>query len=332
MEYGVKKLTVFGDGISDTGIKSEEKEDIDYTYDKPFKELFSNKVFLAPVLKNIVPEYKNLELEEIEKLITTNSIADVNPQVYNSEDFGKGRETVTHYDVLVSCALSEGKVICVGFYFDLEMQRESAPKYPVVKRGVYYCCRLVSRQIERLGEEAYNQIKPVYSVWIMINNIPEGLQNSVYTLELSGHSNKEKADITSLNREADLIHLSLVYLSEDFRSDEKQDNLISYLQSVFLHKVSNSQFNPYYEYSRKIQKEVDEVMSVMEMFETRGEVRGEARGEARGEVRGKIEILVEDGYTDEEIIERLTMAKNNPLTREDAEKSLASYYEKYNEA
>lgn len=85
-------------------------------------------------MKNIVPEYKNLELEDIEKLITTDSAVDVNPQVYNSEDFGKGSEMVAHYDVLVSCALPGGKVICVGFYFDLEMQRESEPEYPVVKR------------------------------------------------------------------------------------------------------------------------------------------------------------------------------------------------------
>ena len=167
MEHKVKQVTVFGSSTSAAEKKPEEKEDIDYTYDRPFKKLFSDKVFLAPVLKNIVPEYKNLELEDIEKLITTDSAVDVNPQMYNSEDFGKGSEMVAHYDVLVSCALPGGKVICVGFYFDLEMQRESEPEYPVVKRGVYYCCRLVSRQIERLGKESYNQIKPVYSVWII---------------------------------------------------------------------------------------------------------------------------------------------------------------------
>ncbi len=322
MEHKVKQVTVFGSSTSAAEKKPEEKEDIDYTYDRPFKKLFSDKVFLAPVLKNIVPEYKNLELEDIEKLITTDSAVDVNPQVYNSEDFGKGSEMVAHYDVLVSCALPGGKVVCVGFYFDLEMQRESEPEYPVVKRGVYYCCRLVSRQIERLGKESYNQIKPVYSVWIMLNNIPEGLENSIYTLELSGHSNKETADIAGLNKQADLIHLSLVYLSEDFRYEKNQDDLISYLQSVFLNKVSNSQFNPYYEYSRKIKEEVDEIMSVREMFE--------ARGEIRGEIRGKINILIEDGYTDEKIIERLMNTKTNPLTREDAEKFLSLYYEKYN--
>lgn len=86
-------------------------------------------------------------------------------------------------------------------------------------------------------------------------------------------------------------------------------------------EISNSKFNPYYKYSSKIKEEVDEVMSVREMFET--------RGLAQGKIIGKIDILIEDGYTDEEIIRRLMKSKTNPLTREDAEKFLSLYYEKY---
>ena len=70
-------------------------------------------------------------------------------------------------------------------------------------------------------------------------------------------------------------------------------------------------------------------MSVREMFEIRGETRGLAPGLAQGKIIGKIDILVEDGYTDEEIIGRLIKSKTNPLTREDAEKFLSLYYEKY---
>lgn len=97
----------------------------------------------------------------------------------------------------------------------------------------------------------------------MINNIPENLQNSIYTLGLLGHSKNREADIAELNREADLIHLSLVYLSESFNPKENQDDL----------KV-------------------------------------------------KLSFYIEEGYSDEQIIERLTKLKNNPLTREEAEKFL----------
>ena len=56
MERKVKQVTGFGGSTSVAEKKPEEKEDIDYTYDRTFKKLFSDKVFLAPVLKNIVPK------------------------------------------------------------------------------------------------------------------------------------------------------------------------------------------------------------------------------------------------------------------------------------
>ena len=41
----------------------------EYTYGQKFKQLFQNKKFLAPIFKNVVAEYKDLPLEEIENLI-----------------------------------------------------------------------------------------------------------------------------------------------------------------------------------------------------------------------------------------------------------------------
>lgn len=310
-------------------ITKDTLKESDLTYDQKFKQLFAKKIFLAPVLKNIVPEYKELNLETIEGLITPHSNVKINPQVYNSEDSGKDNETVTHYDVLADCALPDGETVCVGFFFDLEMQRESKPGYPVPKRGVYYCCRLISRQIENLGEESYNQLKPIYSVWILINNIPGDLQNSIYSAKLSGSSSKKSVDISGLNAQIDLIHLYLVYLSEDFKYEENQENLIKYLQSVFIKQVDNPKFNPYYEYSSRIKKEVDDVMTIRESFEARGEAKGEARGEARGMIKGRIAFLLEAGYPDTKIIEHLTTMKKNPLTIEQAKEFLKEYCEEY---
>lgn len=275
----------------------------DYTYDAKFKQLFTNRVFLTPILKNIIPEYKDCALEEIEPLIQPHGDTRVNPQAYNIEDTGKDKETVTRYDVLIDCTLP--------------------------KRGIYYCCRLISRQIENLGKESYNQLKPVYSVWILINDIPEEMQNTVYTAGLSGRFQDEQKDASKLNEEIDLIHLSLIYLSENFKVEEGQSDLIKYLQSVFLHEVDNSQYNPYHTYSRKVKEEVDEMMTIRESFEARGEAQGEARGkvigEARGELKGVIWFMLEENKSDVEIIKCLSTRKRNPLTEEQARKALEDY-------
>ena len=65
------------------------------------------------------------------------------------------------------------------------------------------------------------------------------------------------------------------------------DDLIRYLQSVFVKKAGDPQYNPYADYSKSIVKEADEIMTIVGMFEKRGELRGEERGEKRGERIGQ---------------------------------------------
>lgn len=163
MSDKVVSTDVFGGSTNKSRGSDKREEDAirnsEFTYDKKFKQLFQTKEFLTPILKNIIPEYKNCPLEQIETLITPRGDVTVNPTVYSCEDSGKGNEMPTHYDVLVDCALPDNEKVCVDLFFDLEMQRKNRPGYSVPKRGVYYCCRLINRQLDVLDqEEAYDQV------------------------------------------------------------------------------------------------------------------------------------------------------------------------------
>lgn len=98
---------------------------------------------------------------------------------------------------------------------------------------------------------------------------------------------------------------------------------------MFADKAGNKDCNPYYEYSSKIKKEAEEVMSIRESFEARGMARGEVIGRAEGEIIGRIAILAENKYPDIKIIKYLMTLENNPLTQEEAERFLEEYYKKY---
>lgn len=270
------------------------------TYDKYFKQLFIKKEFLSPILKNIVPEYLECSLEVIEGLIAPRGDEVVNPSVYSSEDSGKGKETTTHYDVLIDCALPCGGEVCVDLFFDLEMQRKNTPGYSVPKRGVCYCCRLISRQIDVLGDKAYDKLKPVYSVWILVNDIPEELKNSVQSVDLASSFLDKKFDnsekVAQIRKDIDLIHLRLIYLSEDLNIEEKQSDLIKYLQSVFANKVLDKDCNPYHEHSKKIEEEVNVMLSAADEIEIR------ARQESRAEVfRENVKRMFSKGVAIENI-------------------------------
>lgn len=221
----------------------------------------------------------------IEDLIAPRGDEVVNPSVYSSEDSGKGKETTTHYDVLIDCALPRGGEVCVDLFFDLEMQRKNTPGYSVPKRGVYYCCRLISRQIDVLGDKAYDKLKPVYSVWILVNDIPEELKNSVQSVDLASSFLDKKFDnsekVKQIRKDIDLIHLRLIYLSEDLNIEEKQSDLIKYLQSVFTNKVLDKDCNPYYEHSKKIEEEVNAMLSAADEIEIRARQEGRAEENAK---------------------------------------------------
>lgn len=58
----------------------------EYTYDQKFKQLFQNKKFLAPILKNVVKAYKNLPLPKIESLILTVQSSEEVAAVIGSEN------------------------------------------------------------------------------------------------------------------------------------------------------------------------------------------------------------------------------------------------------
>lgn len=69
-------------------------------------------------------------------------------------------------------------------------------------------------------------------------------------------------------------------------------------------QVANPAYNPYAEYSSDIHEEVNQVMTIVGMFEERGEKRGEERGEKR--LMNLLQKLQEQGRDDE--IKRLIMS------------------------
>lgn len=55
----IKTINVFGSDDSDKLKKSK------LSYDQKFKQLFTNRASLAPILKNVIPEYEGCQPEQI---------------------------------------------------------------------------------------------------------------------------------------------------------------------------------------------------------------------------------------------------------------------------
>ena len=150
-------------------------------YDNACKRLLANKIILAWIMKSCLEEYRDCGNSEIaSKYIEGEaqiSEAAVHPDEeaeslqitgLNTEDSTINEGTVT-YDIRFRAIVPDtGERI--SLIINVEAQNDFYPGYPIVKRNLYYCCRLVSSQYgTEFTNSHYEKIKKVYSIFICMN-------------------------------------------------------------------------------------------------------------------------------------------------------------------
>ena len=95
----------------------------------------------------------------------------------DTEDKSVREGTVT-YDIRFRAIVPDSKEE-ISLIINVEAQNDFYPGYPLVKRGIYYCCRMISSQHGRefIGSH-YEKIKKVYSIWICMNP-PKSRRNTI---------------------------------------------------------------------------------------------------------------------------------------------------------
>ena len=157
-------------------------------YDAACKRVLSEKAILARIMKACLEEYKNCDVNDI-----AGKYIEGQPQVsevpvlpdesgsvisgMDTEDKSIREGSVT-YDIRFR-AVVPGTEEQIGLIINVEAQNDFYPGYPIITRGVYYCCRIIS---SRYGREFtgshYERIKKVYSIWICMNP-PKYRKNSI---------------------------------------------------------------------------------------------------------------------------------------------------------
>ena len=218
------------------------------SYDAACKRLLSEKIILAWIMKNCLEEYQDCDVNEIaEKYIEkTPQISEVAvaPDESNkvsmihgagNEDVSLTEGTVTYDIRFLATAPVSGELI--RLIINIEAQNDFYPGYPLIKRGIYYCSRMISAQYgTEFTNSHYENIKKVYSIWICMNP-PKSRENSItryYIAEenLVGSVKEQKADydlmaavMICLGKETDsgtdLLKLLNVLLSTETGSQDK---------------------------------------------------------------------------------------------------------------
>ena len=221
-------------------------------YDAACKRLLANKVILAWIMKGCMEEYRNIEVDEIAQKYIEGEPQVAQTAVHPDEEADGGGEqikgsrteddtikegTVTYDIRFYATAPGTGEMI--SLIINVEAQNGFYPGYPIIKRGIYYCSRMISSQygVEFTGSH-YEKIKKVYSIWICAN--PPGYRENTITRyrireeSLVGDVKERRADYDLLtavmiclgnsegDRYAGILKLLDVLLSSEKEPKEKK--------------------------------------------------------------------------------------------------------------
>lgn len=145
-------------------------------YDGKFKALLNNPRITAPIIKMAIPEYHDIDIEEIITVLTSLSdvVDDISAKAAQKLDTEQNAiaEKLVRYDshFRLPNPKAEGEDVNVFIYVDVEGQSgtyESTLGYPLLKRAMYYVARELVGQLGILTEETdYGKLCKCYSIWI----------------------------------------------------------------------------------------------------------------------------------------------------------------------
>lgn len=294
-------------------------------YDRAAKRLLAKKIVLAWILKNLVPEFANATIKDIaEKCIEGTpevAVIPVDPDKTNTarsalakdirgsnNESSSQTEGVITFDVLFR-AIVPGTGEHIALIINIEAQKDIPTEYPLISRGVYYGCRLISSQKEtEFTGQDFGSIKKVYSIWLCMY-APEGKKNCInqYSLtEMHILGNAEEK-----HSEYDLLNIIMLYLGDE----RTQNRLMRLLHLLFLApmKAAEKKTILHDEYDIDLTGDMEEEMNTMCNLGEGIAERAMAEGEARGEVIG---------MEKERLVALKRIIKNMKLTAEQAMNAL----------
>ena len=265
-------------------------------YDAVCKNVLADRYILANILKGCVEEFQDETIDDIAaKCIQDAPEISTIPLRADEEELLKldGLNTesssltegVVYYDIRFRAVLprSEKKIKLI---INVEAQDNFTPGYSLLKRAMYYCCRMISSQYGTVFSHAdYDSIEKVYSIWICTH--PSKAWEYTITKYAMQETNLQ-GRARAAREEYDLIVPIMVCLGKTHY--KKLQGLLRLLHIVLLHKSGDQRDEVEKELQEKfhvkampdIEKGVAEMCNLSEGIYRDGLEAGMAQGMAQG--------------------------------------------------
>lgn len=309
---------------------ADEQQERKARYDAECKRVLSEKGILAQILKDCTEEFKDCSLEDIvEKYIlgspevgtVTVMPSETCVESKHTEDKSATEGTV-FFDIRFDAAAPvDGRLI--RLIINVEAQNDFHPGYALLKRAMYYGCRMISSQYGTVFVRSeYDKIQKVYTIWVCM----EPAREWAYTItryhmqeeNIVGHARAPKEDY-------DLISPILVCLGK--KNYQELQGVLRMLNLLFIdqmgkeEKVMTLKRDFGIRTTPKLEKGVAEMCNLSEGIERRGIERGRAEGRMEGREEGRMEGRAEgreEGRAEGRVGTLISLVKKNLLSLADA--------------
>lgn len=292
-------------------------------YDAVCKRILSEKILLAWIMKSCLEEYRDCDVNEIAEWYIESApqvgmapvAPDEAPRIHGmgNED-ATLREGTVVYDIrFTAVAPISGELI--RLIVNIEAQNDYYPGYPLIKRALYYCSRLISSQYgTEFTEGHYEKIKKVYSIWICSN--PPGQRKNTITRYRVAEDNLV-GDVKEPKANYDMLTVIMLCIGE--AEDDTEDSALDLLNRLLSDKLTAEQKREMLEkefhikMTQRLYQEVSLMCNLSKGIEDKGIQKGIQqgiqqgiqKGKAAGKILGAIDIYREMKLSDNEILKRI---------------------------
>ncbi len=258
--------------------------------DAACKRLLSEKRILAWIMKSCLEEYRDCGIREIAEVCIEGQpqvgVVPVAPDETNaarvrglaSEDTSLTEGTVT-YDIrfLATVPATDERIQMI---VNVEAQGRFDPGYPLIKRGIYYCSRMISAQYgTEFTHSQYQNIKKVCSIWVCLTP-PKERRNSITRYRLVEEN--LVGTVREPVRNYDLLSVVMLCLGG---ADEDCDGVLRLLDVLFSTDTAVEEKKRILQddfeipMTQTLESEVREMCNFSYGFEERGLRKGRAEGQ-----------------------------------------------------
>ena len=259
-------------------------------------------------MKSCVEEYKNCSVDDIAnkyiegtpQIDAAVDREDVTPltkgpviQGMNIEDKDANEGTAL-YDIRFFALAPGQENEFIKLIINVEAQQNDKPGYSLVRRGIYYCSRLVSAEKKvEFDKTQYDQLKKVYSIWICYSSTQAA--NTITRFHMTKEDLVGQAYVAP--REYDLLQVIMIRLGAP--KEAETGTLLHMLDTVFSKDVQLSEKKDALENDYGIQMSVEFKEELSQMCNMSEGIRAEALKEGENRFALLVKKLLQAGRVDD---------------------------------